>query len=207
MRRRRNRHRSRQKGFFTFSGHHRALGAQAPPCITLDRGATTMNARLAALALAATLAACTTTSPDVVRREDANRMSTVTDAVVLSVRPVTVEGQQSGVGGAAGGVVGAIAGGSVGSGRRDSTVGGVLGAVAGAVVGNAIERASTREEAVEVMVQLRNGERRAIVQAKGTEELRAGDPVIIVTTGGKVRVTRAPAVVPATPAGAPAQRS
>jgi outer membrane lipoprotein SlyB len=116
-----------------------------------------MNARLAALALAATLAACTTTSPDVVRREDANRMSTVTDAVVLSVRPVTVEGQQSGVGGAAGGVVGAIAGGSVGSGRRDSTVGSVLGAVAGAVVGNAIERASTKEEAVEVMVQLRNG--------------------------------------------------
>ncbi|MFN9278604.1 MAG: glycine zipper 2TM domain-containing protein [Betaproteobacteria bacterium] len=166
-----------------------------------------MNARLTALALAATLAACTTTSPDVVRREDANRMSTVTDAVVLSVRPVTVEGQQSGVGGAAGGVVGAIAGGSLGSGRRDNTVGGVLGAVAGAVVGNAIERSATKEEALEVMVQLRNGERRAIVQAKGTEELRAGDPVIIVTTGGKVRVTRAPAVVPATPAGVPAQRS
>lgn len=166
-----------------------------------------MNARLTALALAATLAACTTTSPDVVRREDANRMSTVTDAVVLSVRPVTVEGQQSGVGGAAGGVVGAVAGSSMGSGRRDSTVGSVLGAVAGAVVGNAIERVTTKEEAVEVMVQLRNGERRAIVQAKGTEELRAGDPVIIVTTGGKVRVTRAPAVVPVMPAGAPAQRS
>ena len=166
-----------------------------------------MNARLTALALAATLAACTTTSPDVVRREDANRMSTVTDAVVLSVRPVTVEGQQSGVGGAAGGVVGAIAGGSIGSGRRDNTVGGVLGAVAGAVVGKAVERATTNEDALEILVQLRNGERRAIVQAKGTEELRAGDPVIIVTTGGKVRVTRAPAVVPATPAGVPGQRS
>ena len=166
-----------------------------------------MNARLTALALAATLTACTTTSPDVVRREDANRMSTVTDAVVLSVRPVKVEGQQSGVGGTAGGVVGAIAGGSLGSGRRDSTVGSVLGAVAGAVVGNDIERTTTQEEALEVMVQLRNGERRAIVQAKGTEDLRAGDPVIIVTTGGKVRVTRAPGVVPAPAAGAPAQRS
>jgi outer membrane lipoprotein SlyB len=104
-------------------------------------------------------------------------------------------------------VVGAIAGGSIGSGRRDNTVGGVLGAVAGAVVGNAVERATTKEDALEILVQLRNGERRAIVQAKGTEELRAGDPVIIVTTGGKVRVTRAPAVVPATPAGVPAQRS
>jgi outer membrane lipoprotein SlyB len=152
-----------------------------------------MHARLLALALAATLAACATTSPDIVRRDDANRMSTVVDAVVLSVRPVTVEGQQSGVGGAAGGVVGAIAGGSLGSGRRDSAVGGVLGAVAGAVVGNAIERSTTREEAVEVLVQLNGGERRAIVQAKGGEELRTGDRVIIVTTGGKVRVTRAPA--------------
>lgn len=166
-----------------------------------------MHIRLITLALAATLAACTTTSPDVVRREDANRMSSVIDAVVLSVRPVTVEGQQSGIGGTAGGVVGAIAGGSMGGGRRDSAVGSVLGAVAGAVVGNAIERSSTREEAVEVLVQLRSGERRAVVQAKGGEELRTGDPVIIVTTGGKARVTRAPAVVPSTTPGSPAQRS
>ena len=166
-----------------------------------------MHLRLLALTLAATLAACSTTSPDVVRREDANRMSSVIDAVVLSVRPVTVEGQQSGVGGTAGGVVGAIAGGSVGGGRRDSAVGSVLGAVAGAVVGNALERSTTREEAVEVLVQLRSGERRAIVQAKGGEELRMGDSVIIVTTGGKARVTRAPAVTPGPTTSAPAQRS
>ena len=56
--------------------------------------------------------------------------------------------------------------------------GGVLGAVAGAVVGNAIERSTTREEAVEVLVQLRSGERRAIVQAKGNETLVAGEAVI-----------------------------
>ncbi len=166
-----------------------------------------MHARLTALALAAALAACSTTSPDIVRREDANRMSSVVDAVVLSVRAVTVEGQQSGVGGTAGGVVGAIAGGSLGSGRRDSAVGSVLGAVAGAVVGNAVERATTKEEAVELLVQLRSGERRAIVQAKGGEELRAGDPVIIVTTGGKVRVTRAPSVVPATSTGSTGPRT
>jgi outer membrane lipoprotein SlyB len=51
---------------------------------------------------------------------------------------------------------------------------------------------TTREEAVEVLVQLKNGERRAIVQAKAAEVFAAGDPVIIVTTGGKVRVTKAP---------------
>ena len=150
-----------------------------------------------ALALAAVLAlaGCATSSPDVISRQDAQRMSTVLDATVVSVRPVTVDGSQSGTGGVAGGVVGAVAGSSIG-GRRDAVVGGVLGAVAGAVIGNAIERNATREESLEIMVQLRNGERRAIVQAKGTESFAPGDAVILVTTGGKVRISRAPGYAP-----------
>ena len=68
----------------------------------------------------------------------------------------------------------------------------VLGAVAGAVAGNAIERSATREDAVEILLQMRNGERRAIVQARGAETLVPGDAVILVMTGGKARVTRAP---------------
>ena len=148
---------------------------------------------LLALTVAATLAASSTTSPDVISRNDAQRMSNVLDGVVLSVRPVTVEGNQSGAGAVAGGVVGGIAGSSVG-GRRESGVVGILAAVAGGVVGNAIERNATREEALEIMVQLKSGERRSVVQAKGSESLNAGDAVILVTTGGKVRVTRAPAV-------------
>jgi outer membrane lipoprotein SlyB len=40
---------------------------------------------------------------------------------------------------------------------------------------------------------LRNGDRRAIVQAKAGETFNPGDPVVLVTTGGKTRVTRAPA--------------
>jgi outer membrane lipoprotein SlyB len=148
------------------------------------------------LAAALVLSACSTTSPDVVQRGDAQRLSQVQDATVLSSRPVTVDGSQSGVGGVAGGVTGAIAGSSVG-GRREGQVVGVLGAVAGAVIGNAIERSATREDALEIIVQLRNGERRAIIQAKGTESFNSGDPVVLVTTGGKTRVTRAPAVMPA----------
>jgi outer membrane lipoprotein SlyB len=141
--------------------------------------------------LALVLSACSTTSPDVVQRGDAQRLSTVQDATVLSVRPVTVEGTQSGMGSVAGGLVGGVAGSSVG-GRRESIVVGVLGAVAGAVAGNAIERSSTREEAVEILLQMRNGERRAIVQARGNQNLMPGDAVILVLTGGKARVTRAP---------------
>ena len=37
---------------------------------------------------------------------------------------------------------------------------------------------------------LKNGDRRAIVQAKASEILAAGDAVTIVTTGSKVRVTK-----------------
>ena len=153
-----------------------------------------MKKTLLALAVIS-LAACSTTSPDVIQRGDAQRMSQVQDATVLSVRSVTVEGNQSGIGATAGGVAGAVAGSSVG-GRREAVVVGVLGAVAGAVVGNAVERAGTREDAVEILLQLRNGERKAIVQAKGNETLNPGDAVILVTTGGKTRVTRAPAVAP-----------
>lgn len=148
----------------------------------------------ATVAVASALAGCSTTSPDVIQRSEAQRMSQIQDAVVLTVRPVKVDGSQSGVGAAAGGVVGAIAGSSVG-GRRDGQVAGVLGAVAGAVIGNAIERSSTTEEALEIIVQLRNGERRSVVQAKGAEVFNPGDAVILTTTGGKTRVSRAPAVV------------
>lgn len=161
-----------------------------------------MKKILLAIAVAS-LAACSTTSPDVIQRGDAQRMSQVQDATVLSIRPVVVEGNQSGVGATAGAVAGGVAGSTVG-GHREGVVVGVLGAVAGAVVGNAIERAGTREEAVEILLQLRNGERRAIVQARGNETLNPGDAVVIVTTGGKTRVTRAPSAAPSNaPVGTP----
>lgn len=167
-----------------------------------------MNNRLktyTVLALAALLTACSTSSPDVISRNEARRLSVVQDAVVLSSRPVTVDGSQSGIGATAGAVVGGVAGSSVG-GRREAVAVGVIGAVAGAALGNVIERASTREEAVEILLQLKNGERRAVVQAKGNESFAPGEAVILVTTGGKVRVTKAPAGQLA-PAVAPAPRS
>ena len=142
--------------------------------------------------LALVLAGCATSSPDVIQRGDAQRLSTVVDAVVLSVRTVTVEGSQSGVGAAAGGAVGGIAGYGAGGSQRESQVIGIVGAVAGAVAGNVIERAGTREEAYEIIVQLKNGDRRAIVQGKGADVFEPGEAVIMITSSGKVRVIKAP---------------
>lgn len=154
---------------------------------------------------AAVLSACATSSPDVVSRNEAQRLSSVVDAVVLTTRPVVIDGQQSGIGATAGGVIGGVAGASVG-GRRESVAVGIIGAVVGGVVGNAVERNGTREEAVEILVQLRNGDRRSIVQSKASETFNTGDAVILVTTNGRVRVSKAPsfAAPTAAPAAAPA---
>lgn len=153
---------------------------------------------LAAVTLA--LAACASSNPDVVRRGEAQTMSTVLDATVLAVRPIKIDGSQSGAGAVAGGAIGAIAGSSVG-GHREGAVVGILGAVAGGVIGNLVERSATTEDGIEIMVQLRSGERRAIVQAKGAETFNPGDAVIIVSTGSRVRVSHAPAVQPTPSAG------
>jgi outer membrane lipoprotein SlyB len=153
--------------------------------------------------VAALLAGCSTTSPDVIKPGDAQRLSQVSDAVVLSVRPVTVDGSQSGVGAATGAVVGGIGGSMASSHGKTGAAAAVLGAVVGGVVGNAAERLGTRESALEILLQMPNGERRAIVQAAGSETFQPGDPVILVTTGGKTRVMLAPKTsVPGAPAAA-----
>ena len=78
------------------------------------------------------LAACASSSPDVIQRGDAQRMAQVQDGVVLSVRNVVVDGSQTGAGAAVGGVVGAIGGYSGSSVSREAQVQVVRAGVAGA---------------------------------------------------------------------------
>ncbi|MEP6506489.1 MAG: glycine zipper 2TM domain-containing protein [Betaproteobacteria bacterium] len=161
-----------------------------------------MLKKLVMVAALGTLAACQTANPDVVNRYDAQRMSSVQDATVLSLRPVTLQGRDSGVGTVGGAVIGGIAGSNVGGPRTGGIVG-IVGAIAGGLIGNAVERDATRENAVEILVQLKNGERRAVIQGLGAETFAVGDPVIMITTGGRVRVMRAPPVTTGTATPAP----
>ncbi|HSC62153.1 MAG TPA: hypothetical protein VLD35_00850, partial [Caldimonas sp.] len=80
----------------------------------------------------------------------------------------------------------------------------VLGAVVGGVAGNAIERDATKQNGVEIIVQLRDGRRRAVVQSATGDAWMPGDPVILIVTGGNVRVARAPQAAPVPPYPAPA---
>ena len=158
-----------------------------------------MFKKLIMVAALGALAACQTANPDVVNRYDAQRMSSVQDATVLSVRPVTLQGRDSGVGTVGGAVIGGIAGSNVGGPRTGGIVG-IVGAIAGGLIGNAVERDATRENAVEILVQLKNGERRAVIQGLGSETFAVGDPVIMIITGGRVRVMHAPPVTSGTAA-------
>ena len=50
------------------------------------------------------------------------------------------------------------------------------------------------QQGLEILLQLKNGDRRQVVQGIGPDAFAAGDPVILVTTGGRTRVMRAPPV-------------
>lgn len=148
---------------------------------------------VASIAALGTLGACQTANPDAVSRYDAQRMSSVQDATVLSIRPVTLQGRDTGVGTVGGAVIGGIAGSNVGGPRTGGIVG-IVGMIAGGLIGNAVERDATQQQAIEILVQLKNGDRRAVIQGVGSEAFAAGDPVIMITTGSRTRVMRAPPV-------------
>lgn len=146
------------------------------------------NHGLLVLGMAAILGGCASSnSGDVYTRDEARRVQTVQFGTVESVRPVRIEGTQSGIGAGAGAVTGAIAGSSVGQGKG-SAVGAVLGAVAGGVVGAAAEQGFTRESAAEITIRLEGGRIISVVQS-GTEKFQAGDKVKIMDNGGETRVT------------------
>lgn len=122
-------------------------------------------------------------------RKEARRVYEVKMGVVESVRPVKLEGTESGVGAVAGGAIGGIAGSSVGGGKG-SAVGAVLGAVAGGMAGAAAEEVATRKTGLEVVVRLDSGRTIAVVQEDTGESFARGDRVRVLESGGQARVTK-----------------
>src|SRR6266480_4160216 len=142
-------------------------GSAAPSAIHRGKDEA-MKTTILLSALAAALAGCAThESANVYDKHEAGREQVVRFATVESVRKVTIQGGQSGIGGAAGGV---------------------LGGVAGGVAGNAIEEKMTSKDALEITVRLDSGELRAIVQ-EADVAFTPGQRVRLLTSGGVTRVT------------------
>jgi outer membrane lipoprotein SlyB len=123
-------------------------------------------------------------------RGEARHETTIRKGVVESVRYVKLEGTKSGVGAVTGGAVGGIAGGAAGHGRG-SSIAAVLGAVTGGLLGAAAEEGVTRQQGIEITVQLDDGSLLAVVQA-ADEEFVPGEKIRLLRTGGTTRVAKAP---------------
>jgi outer membrane lipoprotein SlyB len=140
------------------------------------------------IALVLFSAGCRTSQASkVYTRGEAQRALEVYYGTVLSVADVTIEAEETGAGAATGAVVGGIVGSTIGGGdgRTLATVGGVL---AGAAAGSATERAMARRAALEIEVELDNGQIMVIVQEKD-DVFAVGDRVRVIETGyGRYRV-------------------
>ena len=125
-------------------------------------------------------------------RDEARQTQTVEYGQIDEVRPVIIEGAQSGIGAAVGGATGAIAGAGVSSGDRESRLGAVLIGAAGAVVGDRIEESMTRTQGLEMIVTLDSGRVVSVVQEVSTvDEFAPGQRVKLLGSGRNQRVSPA----------------
>lgn len=126
-------------------------------------------------------------SGSVYTKDQARTSHSVYYGTVLRVADVTIEGTNTGAGTVGGGAMGGVLGSAVGSGsgRVISTVGG---AIIGGIAGSMAEKGVTKTAAVELEVELDNGELLAIVQEKDAE-YHVGDRVRVLRDArGTVRV-------------------
>ncbi len=128
-------------------------------------------------------------SGSVYSSHQAGREQTVRTGVVESVREVTIDKGQSGVGTLAGGALGGIAAGSnIGRGNG-AIAAGILGAVAGGVAGKHVESNLTQRRGLEITVRLDNGGGLRAVTQDADELFRPGERVRLLSSGGSTRVT------------------
>lgn len=128
-------------------------------------------------------------SGSIYSRNQARQVQQVEIGTVVGVRQVQIEGTKTPVGSAGGAIVGGIAGSSVGGGRG-SAIAATVGAIAGGLAGAAIEEGATRQDALEITVQLRDGRAISVVQTEDNITFRTGETVRVLTSPTATRVAK-----------------
>jgi outer membrane lipoprotein SlyB len=110
----------------------------------------------------------------------------VADAIVISVREVTMEASSTAtnVGAGAGAAVGGIAGASVGSNSTTKVLGGLLGGLAGGVVGDMAGTAVGEDKAGEIVVMLAESGKKIFIVQKDGMRFKEGQKVFVLASGG-----------------------
>lgn len=128
------------------------------------------------------------TSGSVYRPSQTQNEMQVRFGTVESVREVTIQHGQSGVGTMTGAALGGLAGSNMGNGRGN-IAGAVVGAVLGGAIGSSVENNANTKRGLEITVRLENGEFRAITQ-DADEQFRPGERVRLISDRRTTRVTR-----------------
>ncbi|MEX0320803.1 MAG: glycine zipper 2TM domain-containing protein [Puniceicoccaceae bacterium] len=142
---------------------------------------------LAVIAVLATGCQTTSQGSRTYTRGEAQKPLQVTYGTVMSVAEVTIETEETGAGTLVGGIVGGIVGSTIGDGdgQKLATAGGVL---LGSAVGSATEKGMGTKAALELEVELDNGEVLVVVQEKD-DVFHPGDRIrVIETSYGRMRV-------------------
>lgn len=105
---------------------------------------------------------------------------------IIEMTPVQIAGN-SGVGTLAGAGIGAAAGSMLGGNTAINIIGGIAGAVVGGVAGSATEKAITKDQAYEFVIEKSNGQLISVVQSNELN-LRPGDNVLINRINGTTKI-------------------
>ena len=142
------------------------------------------------LTLAMLSAGCTNYSGNAYSGSQERSAQTVQYGTVVSVQPVTLEEERPAViGTVGGGVVGGVLGNMVGGGRG-KTLATIAGAALGAAGGYAGEKALTKQNGLEITVELENGQQLSVVQA-ADQQFSQGERVRVLRgSDGSARVAR-----------------
>ncbi len=121
---------------------------------------------------------------------DIGRTAQISYGTIVSMRPVVVQGQQTGVGTLGGAAVGGVAGSYIG-GRdpRANILGAIGGAIIGGIAGTAAEGAVNKGEAVEFIIQEDNAPNPISVVQTNEDGFRPGERVAL-TRGARTRIAR-----------------
>lgn len=119
-------------------------------------------------------------------------IGSVTEAVVLQVRPVSYEGQSNedrmigtGIGGVVGGLIGYAAS---RKGGNTNYVASLVGTAAGGLVGNMVGKAVSKGDARELLLRTKEGQVIAVVQPLPAENLNPGQRVAVLNQNGQTRI-------------------
>lgn len=119
---------------------------------------------------------------------DIGRSAQVSYGVIVSMRPVTIQGHGGGVGTLGGAAAGGVAGSFIGGDPRTNILGAIGGAIVGGLAGTAMERSATTGEAMEFIIREDSGQTVSVVQSN-EERFQPGERVVL-TRGARTRIGR-----------------